>query len=246
MLDETAMTEALLQASIIQQQQQSQQDPSMNPGLDDMSYDDSVMHLHNTILLQRALQSTTESPTNTLALDNPNMLAFQDSSGQMWATNGLLPHLSVATDQMAELQLGHATTATSSPVVGPDEFVLRRSSTASNQDVADWQDKARTEVRYVCIPGSRPYNWQRRKVQNRAAQRAYRERKEKALYEMKELLEQKESQLQALQQDYGNLKHKYEQLLSSQRRESDASAGRARPAGMGSRTSSGSSEEVKE
>lgn len=37
---------------------------------------------------------------------------------------------------------------------------------------------------------------------------------------MRELLEQKDSQLQALQQDHEELKEKYEELLSSSRRQS--------------------------
>ena len=159
MLDETAINEAMLQASLLQHQ--SQQGHSMDPGIEDMSYDDSVMNLHNTILLQQALQSSTNSPTtNILALDTPNMLAFQDSSAQLWSASGLMPHLSLATEQLAELQLAQASTTTSSPVVPSDEFMLRRASTTSLQDLTEWQDKARTEVcdsdfeNALLIPGS--------------------------------------------------------------------------------------------
>ncbi|ETN43790.1 uncharacterized protein HMPREF1541_11114 [Cyphellophora europaea CBS 101466] len=56
-----------------------------------------------------------------------------------------------------------------------------------------------------CTPNMSPTTttdgYERRKVQNRAAQRAYRERKEKALSDLKGVLERKEFQLQALQQD---------------------------------------------
>jgi hypothetical protein len=143
MLDSSEMTEAILQATLLQQQ--SQHRSSISADVDEMPYDDSVMNLHNTILLQQALHSS--PATNAVALDNPSMLAFQDASGQFWTSNALLP-----TDQMAELHLAHTSTANSSPVIPSDDFMLRRTSTSSVQDVTDWQDKARTEV---CILGYR-------------------------------------------------------------------------------------------
>ena len=50
-------------------------------------------------------------------------------------------------------------------------------------------------------------------MQNRAAQRAYRERKEKALTDLRELLDKKDNQFQALQQDHKQLQQQYERLL---------------------------------
>lgn len=58
---------------------------------------------------------------------------------------------------------------------------------------------------------------QRRKVQNRAAQRAYRDRKEKALAELRELLDEKEILYQRLQSDHRELQHKYDKILAAQR-----------------------------
>lgn len=55
--------------------------------------------------------------------------------------------------------------------------------------------------------------FQRRKVQNRTAQRAYRERKEKALSDLRELLDHKESQYQTLQKEHLELQKKYTSLL---------------------------------
>lgn len=146
MLESSTTNEALLQAAIIQQQYLT---ASIEP-VDDTIYDDDVMNLHNSMLLQQAplsLQSATGSPNPTLlALDHPNMLAFQDSSGQLWSANTFMPHLSTATDQMAELQLVQTSTTTSSPVVPNEDYAVRRTSITSNQDLAEWQDKARTEV----------------------------------------------------------------------------------------------------
>lgn len=56
---------------------------------------------------------------------------------------------------------------------------------------------------------------QRRKVQNRAAQRAYRERKEKALTDLRDMLEKKDTQYQALQQDHRVLQEQYKELLAA-------------------------------
>ena len=55
----------------------------------------------------------------------------------------------------------------------------------------------------------------RRKVQNRAAQRAYRERKDKAILDLRELLNQKDNQYQALQADHEQLQQQYEKLLAA-------------------------------
>jgi hypothetical protein len=150
MLDTPSITEAMLQASLLQQHSPHQR--STMSDIDEMPYDDAVMNLHNTILLQQAMQSSPDN--NTLGLDNPSMLAFQDPSGQMWATNSLMP-LSLATDQMGELQLQNST-ANSSPIVPGDDFMLRRTSSTSNPDATDWQDKARTEV------GRSSHCWDRR------------------------------------------------------------------------------------
>lgn len=56
---------------------------------------------------------------------------------------------------------------------------------------------------------------QRRKVQNRAAQRAYRERKEKALTDLRDMLEKKDTQYQALQKDHRVLQEQYKELLAA-------------------------------
>ena len=56
---------------------------------------------------------------------------------------------------------------------------------------------------------------QRRKVQNRAAQRAYRERKEKAFTDLREQLEEKETQFQALQADHKQLQEQFEKMRAA-------------------------------
>lgn len=144
MLDPPITNEALLQAGILQQQYLASM---MNPA-SETTYDDEVMNMHNSTLLQQAaLHSSTESPTQgLLALDHPNMLAFQDSSGQLWSANTIMQPLSTTTDQMADLQLVQSNTATSSPIAPAEDYMMRRTSVTSNQDLAEWQDKARTEV----------------------------------------------------------------------------------------------------
>lgn len=150
MLDPPITDEALLQAGVLQQQYlASMIDPS-----GETTYDDEVMNmnLHNSMLLQQAqlphqTSAGSQSPTQgMLALDHPNMLAFQDSSGQLWSANTIMQPLSTATDQMADLQLVRSNTATSSPIAPAEDYMMRRTSVTSNQDLAEWQDKARTEV----------------------------------------------------------------------------------------------------
>ena len=62
---------------------------------------------------------------------------------------------------------------------------------------------------------------QRRKVQNRAAQRAYRGRKEKAISDLRCLLDKTEHEYRALQADHKQLQEKYEKLRAAQQDASD-------------------------
>jgi hypothetical protein len=102
-----------------------------------------------SLMLQQAHIS--HSPASTpnpvsLALDTPNMMAFQDHTGQIWTAAPMVPHLHPTIDQMAELQLVGTNTTSSSPIMPGDGYESGRLSFDSTAETADWQDKARTEV----------------------------------------------------------------------------------------------------
>jgi hypothetical protein len=102
-----------------------------------------------SLMLQQAHIS--QSPTTTpdpvsLALDTPNMMAFQDHTGQIWTAAPMVPQLHPTIDQMADLQLVGTNTTSSSPIMPPDGYESGRLSFDSTAETADWQDKARTEV----------------------------------------------------------------------------------------------------
>ncbi|KPI34697.1 uncharacterized protein AB675_9452 [Cyphellophora attinorum] len=168
---------------------------------DGNDFEDDPSYVPNHNELQYTTDASMQHPmasdmTGGLAasLDTALSLGYQDGSGHMWTANTMTP-LQTAFDQSSDLHLIHS--AQVSPVLG-DFYGNRRSSAGSVQDHAEWQEKARNE---------------RRKVQNRAAQRAYRERKEKALADMRDLLDRKESQFQALRKDHEELQQKYENLV---------------------------------
>lgn len=169
---------------------------------------------------QPAPRSQTGMATpSVVPLNNTDILAFQDSPGQLWSANILMSHVNTPMDPMAELQLVQSVTANSS-LLTTDGCNVRCESTTSNQDRAELRESVRIEVGHPRsgepnLTIRQANNSQRRKGQNRAAQRAYRERKEKALCQLRELLDQKEKQFQALQKDHEDLQDRYEKLLAS-------------------------------
>lgn len=152
------------------------------------------------------------------------MSSLSEQDTEWWNTSAMMPQLNTSMAMAADLELTQSASATASPVT-PDDYTPRRVSVTSNPELADWLEKVRVEVsfqaRFYLAP---PLTClQRRKVQNRSAQRAYRERKEKAITDLRELLDKRELQYQALQADHTALKEQYEKLRASKESSSNLS-----------------------
>ena len=66
-------------------------------------------------------------------------------SPEWWAVPEMMPPLDMSITMMAELGLSQSAGASASPVL-QDDYSTRRSSVASNPEVAEWQEKVRSEV----------------------------------------------------------------------------------------------------
>jgi hypothetical protein len=66
-------------------------------------------------------------------------------SPEWWAAPEMMPPLDTSITMMAELGLSQSAGASASPVL-QDDYSTRRSSVASNPEVAEWHEKVRTEV----------------------------------------------------------------------------------------------------
>jgi hypothetical protein len=65
---------------------------------------------------------------------------------QDWYQGGIMPELSTSQAMMAELDISRSTGQGVSPLESED-FSSRRESIASHPEIAEWQEKVRTEVR---------------------------------------------------------------------------------------------------
>ena len=147
--------------------------PADQFGYDTRGFRGHQDQMERPILSQSSSLSTQDSGTMNSDYSNPFMAPhgqhayhLQDTtvSGQMlppvsshnpewWPHHAMMPPLDTSIDMMADMGLSQSAGAATSPTIH-DEYGTRRTSVASNPEIAGWQEKVRVEVRLVFFPES--------------------------------------------------------------------------------------------
>ena len=103
----------------------------------------------NSMMMSQAQHSYHMQDTG---MSNRMMSPLSSQQTDWWPSNTMMPLLDTSISMMGDLGLSQSAGATGSPIQG-DEYGLRRSSMASNPEIAEWQEKVRVEVSFHLRPG---------------------------------------------------------------------------------------------